>query len=92
MGLTLAAAIVLAAAGADGWSPLAWVGGAGMLACLTVIGKGYWRPNIIRQLVGLVGRAGTFGILLLVIAFNLFLSATFIGVGILLGTIWRIIQ
>ena len=92
MGLTLAVAIVLAAVGADGWSPLAWVGGAGMLAGLTVVGKGYWRPNIIRQLVGLAGIAGTFGILLLVIAFNLFLSASFIGVGILLGTLWRIIQ
>ena len=91
IGLTLAVAIVLAAVGADGWSSLAWVGGAGMLAGLTVIGKGYWRPYIIRQLVGMVGVAGTFGILLLVVAFNLFLSATFIVVGILLGTLWRII-
>lgn len=63
-----------------------------MLAGLTVIGKGYWRPHIVRQLVGTLGVAGTFGILLLVVAFNLFLSATFIGVGILLSTLWRIIQ
>ncbi len=91
MGLTLAVAIVLAAVGADGWSPLAWVGGAGMLASLTVISKGYWRPHILRQLVGIAGVAGTFGILLLVVAFNLFLSAGFILVGILLGTLWRII-
>ncbi len=92
IGLTLAVAIVLTTVGVDGWSSLAWVGGAGMLAGLTVIGKGYWRPHIVRQLVGMLGVAGTFGILLLVVAFNLFLSATFIGVGILLSTLWRIIQ
>ena len=91
IGLTLAVAIVLAAVGADGWSSLAWIGGAALLACLTVIGKGYWRPCIIRQIVGAVGLPGAFGILVLVLAFNLFLSATFVGVGILLGTVWRII-
>ena len=56
MGLTLAVAIVLAAVGADGWSPLAWVGGAGLLASLTVLSKGYWRPHILRQRVGILSR------------------------------------
>lgn len=89
--LTLAVAIVLAAISTDGWSSWAWIGGAGMFAGLTVIGKGYWRPYMVRQVVGAVGLPGAVGILFLVLAFNLFLSATFVGTGILLGTLWRII-
>ena len=91
VGLTLALAIVLMAVGADGWSSLAWVVGAGLLAGLTVVGKGYWRPYIVRQVIGAVGLPGTLGILVMILAFNTFLSATFLGVGILFGTLWRMI-
>lgn len=43
------------------------------------------------QLIAAIGTLGTLGIMLMVLAFNMILSATFLGAGILFGNLWRII-
>jgi len=87
--LTLVTAIVLLIVGWSGWTVSAWLFGGSVFAVLTVFGKGYWRPIIRRRLVRAIGFPGAAGIGGLVVAFNLALSALFVGAGALLGSGWR---
>ena len=88
--LSVAVAMVLVAIGLKGWSSWAWLVGAGLFAGLTIIGKGYWRPETIGLLAGTIGATATLGAVALLFAFNVLLSAVFLSGGIILGLLWRI--
>ena len=90
--MIFAVATVLVITGLEGWSSLAWLGGAGLLVGLAIIRKGYWHPKIMAQITTAAGALGALGIIALLVAFNLLLSAAFLGGGVLLGILWRIIS
>jgi hypothetical protein len=89
--LTLSAAIVLLVAGWSGWTVSGWLFGGATFAIMAVIGRGYWRPAITRELIRVAGVLGAIGIGALLVVFNLVLSAFFVGTGSLLGLAWRAI-
>lgn len=89
--MTIAIGVVLVAQGWEGWSVPAWLSGAGLFVGIVVLVKGYWRPAVISQVLSIVGIGGGLGIALMIAAFNLLLSAAFIGAGVLLGQTWRIL-
>jgi hypothetical protein len=87
--LTLSTAIILVAVGVDRISVPIWLGGAGTFIALTMIGKGYWRREVRRQLLAVGGAKVALMVFIGVALFNLFLSALFLGAGNLIGLSWR---
>ena len=89
--LTLSTAIILIAVGVDRMSAPTWLGGAGAFIALTIIGKGYWRREVRRQLLAVGGAKVALMVFIGVALFNLFLSALLLGAGNLIGLSWRAI-
>jgi hypothetical protein len=91
IGLTLGTAMVLLVSGWSGWTASNWLIGSGAFAIITIIGKGYWRPTIVREVIRVAGGPGATGIAALLVAFNLALSALLLGTGVILGHTWQAI-
>ena len=91
IGLTLCTATVLLVSGWSGWAVSNWLIGGATFAIIAIVGKGYWRPTIARELIRVAGGLGVAGIMALLAAFNLALSAVFVGTGFILGLAWRAI-
>ncbi|MBW8305121.1 MAG: hypothetical protein K0M78_14620, partial [Brevundimonas sp.] len=66
-------------------------GGAGLFIAIATLGRGYWWPGAISQIIKMTGVVGLIGLALLLCAFNLLLSAGIVGVGVLVGQAWRVI-